>query len=100
MRDTFPYWPANFIQNPMLGIAGRQNVDGIARAAVDCRIPPANGMTHDLNVIPFINVSRSITDSVAVKGFAPISGRGSGPGLFDLMAFSVANTGKTGEAEK
>jgi len=99
MRDTFPYWPANFQQNPFL-IAGRQNVMGLARAAIDCRIPPANGMTHDLNVIPFINVGISVIDARAVAGFSPISGRGAGPGLFDLMAYSLATTGQKGQAEK
>jgi hypothetical protein len=92
MADQYPYWPANFVQNPMRGIAGRQNVDGIARVATDCRIPPANGMTHDLNVIPFVNVGVAVVDARAVVGFRPISGRGYGPGLFDLMAYSVATT--------
>jgi len=100
MRDSYPYWPANFMQNPMTGIAGRMNIDKINRAAVDCRIPPANGMTHDLNVIPYPNVGVAVIDARAVAGFRPISGRGAGPGLFDLMAFSVATTGGGKEAEK
>jgi hypothetical protein len=93
MRDTYPYWPANFRQDVMRGIAGRQNVDGIERAAIDCRIPPANGMTHDLDAIPFVNVGVAVIDARAVAGFNPISGRGAGPGLFDLMAYSVATIG-------
>ena len=91
---NYPYWPADFIQNPMAGIAGRMNTDGIARAAVDCRIPPANGMTRDLTVIPFVNVSTAKVDALAVKGFSPISGRAVGPGLFDLMSYSITTTGQ------
>jgi hypothetical protein len=97
---NYPYWPADFMQNPMAGIAGRQNADGIVWAAVDCRIPPANGMTHDLQVVPYVNVSTAKVDALAVKGFAPISGRGPGAGLFDLMAYSVSTTGQGKAAEK
>jgi hypothetical protein len=93
MSDSYPYWPANFRQSAFL-IAGRQNVDGIARAAIDCRIPPSNGMTHDLTVIPFIDVPVSKIDAETVAGFRPISGRGIGPGLIELMQYSVATTGQ------
>jgi hypothetical protein len=92
--DTYPYWPANFRQRAF-SIAGRQNEDGIVRmAAGDCKIPPANGMTHDINVIPFPNVRVAVIDARAVAGFSPISGRAAGPGLFNLMAYSLTTTGQ------
>ena len=90
--DTFPYWPANFMQRPYT-IAGRQALAGLLNVSRDCRIPPSNGMTHDVNVIPFINVGTAVIDAKAVAGFRPISGRGQGAGLMDLMLYSVQNTG-------
>jgi len=99
MADTYPYWPANFIQNPF-AIAGRQAADGINRVALDYKIPPANGMTHNINVIPFPSITVMKIDSVAVAGFSPISGRGSGAGLMEMMAASIAATKSRGEVKK
>ena len=98
-RDTFPYWPANFMQRPF-NIPGRQLAAGLLNVAKDCRIPPSNGMTHDVNVIPLINVGTAVIDAKAVAGFRPISGRGPGPGLMDLMAYSINTTGGVKEAAK
>jgi hypothetical protein len=99
MRDSYPYWPANFKQNPF-AIVGRQVAIGLDRLNIDCRIPPSNGMIHDINTIIFPRVTVAKIDAQAVAGFNQISGRGSGPGLMELMSQSIAATKARGEAEK
>jgi hypothetical protein len=99
MVDSFPFWPANFIQNPFL-ITGRQVADAVEDIGLN-KDGPSNGETKEINVIPIgaiiVPVSHVLTGTV----YNPIKNTGAGPTLFDLFAATVnPKTPPASEAKK
>lgn len=89
---NYPYWPPGSPQDFHL-IVGQQVLTGLLNIG-EVRIPPANGVTQELNKTPFPGVTIATIDTILVNSYSPERGSGEGPGLMDLMMLSVNAVGK------